>query len=172
MTLKRNARERDRVRNINEAFESLRSRLPMNKNSKKPSKYETLQAAIDYINELRSIASLADVSAPSAAVFVPESPPMRYVSRDVQSPESGFSSISSTSGAQDQSAHSPTTQHFKTEEEQQITYAPLPPPPVSMLYYQPKSAEVFYPKTELEQGYAATYPSPYYPQAIVYGQEK
>ena len=46
LTLRRNARERERVKNINDAFEGLRDRLPLNRQSKKPSKHETLMGRV------------------------------------------------------------------------------------------------------------------------------
>lgn len=46
LTLRRNARERERVKSINEAFEGLRDRLPLNRQNKKPSKHETLMGRV------------------------------------------------------------------------------------------------------------------------------
>ncbi|KAI1289308.1 Helix-loop-helix protein 6 [Halotydeus destructor] len=57
---RRNERERARVRNVNEGFERLRSRLPALANDPEPkdrrlSKVETLRHAIEYIRELEDI---------------------------------------------------------------------------------------------------------------------
>lgn len=51
---RRNERERYRVRMVNEAYESLRDRLPPPLCSKRMSKVETLRGAIDYIRYLES----------------------------------------------------------------------------------------------------------------------
>jgi len=93
LTLRRNARERERVRSINDAFEHLRDRLPLvNRHlGKKASKYETLQAAIDYISQLQLSLSQAGLL---------ESEPLDYMVRCVQSPESGFSSNASSTGGE------------------------------------------------------------------------
>lgn len=53
----RNARERDRVKTLNTAYEDLRDRLPQTKSlrGKKMSKYDTLQSAIQYIQSMKSM---------------------------------------------------------------------------------------------------------------------
>ena len=55
--LRRNARERDRIRNVNDAFDALRTKVPNGESIKgrKISKVETLKSAIEYINALRDI---------------------------------------------------------------------------------------------------------------------
>ena len=52
---KRNERERERVRCVNEGYARLRERLPMNSKEKRISKVETLRAAIRYIQHLQSV---------------------------------------------------------------------------------------------------------------------
>lgn len=54
---KRNERERSRVRNVNDAFDNLKSTLPleMEKLSKRMSKVEILRSAIDYIKSLEHL---------------------------------------------------------------------------------------------------------------------
>ncbi|XP_067374630.1 protein atonal homolog 1b [Channa argus] len=54
-----NARERRRMHGLNKAFDELRSVIPSLENEKKLSKYDTLQMAQIYINELSEL--LADV---------------------------------------------------------------------------------------------------------------
>ena len=49
---KRNARERRRVENVNDAFKRLRSRIPYENKDKRLSKVKTLQTAMRYINYL------------------------------------------------------------------------------------------------------------------------
>ena len=55
--LRRNARERDRIRNVNDAFDSLRSHVPNGDlvKGRKISKVETLKSAIEYIHALRNV---------------------------------------------------------------------------------------------------------------------
>lgn len=59
---RRNERERQRVRNVNEGFERLRSHLPLEgkERDKRLSKVETLRFAIDYIHDLKDILQDAD----------------------------------------------------------------------------------------------------------------
>lgn len=49
---KRNARERKRVENVNDAFKRLRSHIPYENKKKRLSKVKTLQTAMRYINYL------------------------------------------------------------------------------------------------------------------------
>ena len=57
---KRNERERERVRCVNEGYERLRRHLPIDKRDKRISKVETLRAAISYIHQLQNI--LTDIN--------------------------------------------------------------------------------------------------------------
>lgn len=51
-TTRRNARERNRVRHINDCFEVLRQHIPHEKHNKKLSKVDTLKSAMMYIENL------------------------------------------------------------------------------------------------------------------------
>lgn len=51
-TTRRNARERNRVRHINDCFEVLRQHIPHEKHNKKLSKVDTLKSAMIYIENL------------------------------------------------------------------------------------------------------------------------
>lgn len=57
---RRNARERNRVKQVNEGFAFLRSHLPFTTNNKKTSKVDTLRTAIDYIQGLTDLLMSAD----------------------------------------------------------------------------------------------------------------
>ncbi|KAH6923393.1 hypothetical protein HPB50_000934 [Hyalomma asiaticum] len=59
---RRNERERQRVRHVNDGFERLRSRLPLPPRDKdrRLSKVETLRYAISYIKHLQKLLGLAD----------------------------------------------------------------------------------------------------------------
>ena len=50
---RRNARERNRVKQVNNGFATLRTSIPHLKN--KTSKVDTLRAAVDYIKALRNL---------------------------------------------------------------------------------------------------------------------
>ena len=52
---KRNERERERVRCVNEGYARLREHLPLDKRDKRISKVETLKFAISYIGELQDL---------------------------------------------------------------------------------------------------------------------
>ncbi|CAD5124009.1 DgyrCDS12312 [Dimorphilus gyrociliatus] len=52
---KRNERERERVRCVNEGYARLRSHLPIKQRDKRISKVETLRQAIKYIQHLQNI---------------------------------------------------------------------------------------------------------------------
>ena len=55
--MRRNARERDRIKTVNDAFDSLREHVPNGEAAKgrKISKVETLKSAIEYIRALRTV---------------------------------------------------------------------------------------------------------------------
>ena len=58
---KRNERERERVRCVNEGYADLRQKLPLKfKNEKKISKVETLRYAITYIKHLQNLINQSD----------------------------------------------------------------------------------------------------------------
>uniref|UniRef100_A0A2C9LJI0 BHLH domain-containing protein n=1 Tax=Biomphalaria glabrata TaxID=6526 RepID=A0A2C9LJI0_BIOGL len=51
---RRNQRERDRVRYVNESYETLKQRLPLD-NNRRISKVQTLRYAVEYIRRLQKI---------------------------------------------------------------------------------------------------------------------
>ena len=55
--MRRNARERDRIKTVNDAFDSLREHVPNGEAAKgrKISKVETLKSAIEYIRAFEKI---------------------------------------------------------------------------------------------------------------------
>lgn len=52
---RRNARERNRVKLVNNGFATLRNHVPTGKKNKKLSKVETLRSAVDYIKQLKML---------------------------------------------------------------------------------------------------------------------
>ena len=65
---RRNERERNRVKMVNNGFETLREHVPTGRKNKKMSKVETLRAAVDYIKQLQEV--LEDNDAVTAAFNV------------------------------------------------------------------------------------------------------
>jgi achaete-scute complex protein len=63
---KRNERERDRVRCVNEGYARLRQHLPFERKDKRVSKVETLRAAIRYIRHLQALLDQRDAAAGSS----------------------------------------------------------------------------------------------------------
>ncbi|XP_018496956.1 achaete-scute homolog 2-like [Galendromus occidentalis] len=58
--LRRNERERNRVRQVNHGFVVLRQKIPIEKGNKKMSKVETLRLAAKYIRQLQCVIQSAD----------------------------------------------------------------------------------------------------------------
>ncbi|ELW57723.1 Achaete-scute like protein 5 [Tupaia chinensis] len=71
---KRNERERQRVKCVNEGYARLRGHLPGALAEKRLSKVETLRAAIRYIKYLQGLLSSAPEGAPPAAAALPDHP--------------------------------------------------------------------------------------------------
>ncbi|CAK7309517.1 Achaete-scute homolog 5 [Vulpes lagopus] len=71
---KRNERERQRVRCVNEGYARLRGHLPGALAEKRLSKVETLRAAIRYIKYLQELLSAAPAPAPDGAPQASEGP--------------------------------------------------------------------------------------------------
>lgn len=70
---KRNERERERVRCVNEGYARLRQHLPLENKDKRVSKVETLRYAIQYINYLQKILASAKETDESEASTVNDS---------------------------------------------------------------------------------------------------
>uniref|UniRef100_A0A8C2H441 BHLH domain-containing protein n=1 Tax=Cyprinus carpio TaxID=7962 RepID=A0A8C2H441_CYPCA len=73
---KRNERERQRVRCVNEGYARLREHLPQEFEDKRLSKVETLRAAINYIKHLQN---LLEVSLPQENIHETALPPVSNV---------------------------------------------------------------------------------------------
>ncbi|XP_072687652.1 achaete-scute homolog 5 [Canis lupus baileyi] len=84
---KRNERERQRVRCVNEGYARLRGHLPGALAEKRLSKVETLRAAIRYIKYLQELLSAAPAPAPAPDGAPPASPPARRPARAPQASE-------------------------------------------------------------------------------------
>ncbi|GFS08380.1 achaete-scute 4 [Elysia marginata] len=72
---RRNERERDRVRSLNQGYHMLKQRLPLTNKDKRISKVDTLRIAIRYIRQLRSILGQTDIAQPTDVAESVEEPP-------------------------------------------------------------------------------------------------
>ena len=70
-----NDRERQRMGQLNVAFDALRNLLPKHGNDRELSKFETIQIAKNYIKALNQMLVQADAEA--AKISTPTSPPVR-----------------------------------------------------------------------------------------------
>ncbi|XP_037070577.1 achaete-scute homolog 1b-like [Pollicipes pollicipes] len=61
--LRRNARERNRVKQVNHGFAALRNHIPSAAKNKKMSKVETLRRAVEYIQNLQALLDESDAAA-------------------------------------------------------------------------------------------------------------
>lgn len=86
---KRNERERQRVRCVNQGYTNLRSHLPAHNQDKRLSKVETLRAAIRYIKYLQG---LVDMENPTITSFSTGTDVGRGTQNSSSAPESGSSS--------------------------------------------------------------------------------
>ncbi|NXY87620.1 ASCL4 protein, partial [Alcedo cyanopectus] len=91
---KRNERERQRVRCVNEGYSRLREHLPKEFADKRLSKVETLRAAISYIKHLQSLLDCHPLGSNSAKELpeAPRSGPLRECNSDGESKTSSASS--------------------------------------------------------------------------------
>lgn len=94
---KRNERERQRVRCVNQGYTQLRSHLPAQNQDKRLSKVETLRAAIRYIKYLQG---LVDVETPTLTSLSTGTDVGRGSQNSSSAPESGSPSSGSTLGGE------------------------------------------------------------------------
>ncbi|XP_040569422.1 uncharacterized protein [Lepeophtheirus salmonis] len=87
---RRNARERNRVKQVNSGFDYLKSHLPGATDIKKMSKVDTLRRAVDYIQSLQTLLGLDESSSPSCS---PSSSSIEESSKKEGS-ESGYETVS------------------------------------------------------------------------------
>ena len=134
--LRRNARERDRIRNVNDAFDSLRSHVPNGDlvKGRKISKVETLKSAIEYIHALRDILGdqfepidLDDIKSDSDDTSDDQSQgdDKKQIDNQVESPESGIHS-NETSLDYSLKSTTPSLDHHQGQLESIISQHDLP----------------------------------------------
>ena len=79
---RRNARERNRVKQVNGGFDHLRSHIPSAAKHKKMSKVDTLRHAVDYIQSLQKMLSSTEESGNPCMVTTSPASPMSRASLD------------------------------------------------------------------------------------------
>lgn len=107
---RRNERERNRVKQVNMGFQTLRQHVPNGAANKKMSKVETLRSAVEYIRALQQL--LDEHDAVSAAFQCGlQSPPLSNAySADPESPHSTYSSDDGTN------------EHLSSEEQELLDF--------------------------------------------------
>ncbi|XP_017578278.1 achaete-scute homolog 1b [Pygocentrus nattereri] len=91
---RRNERERNRVKQVNLGFQTLRQHVPSGAASKKMSKVETLRSAVEYIRALQRLVNEHD----AAARAVPSPAASNASSAGAESPRSACSSSDECGG--------------------------------------------------------------------------
>ena len=86
---RRNARERGRVKTVNQSYEYLRLHVPSASRAKKMSKVDILKHSIEYIQRLRAMVERCDEATTTSSTALPTTPTSPTSST---SGESGYSS--------------------------------------------------------------------------------
>ncbi|XP_037622026.1 achaete-scute homolog 1b [Sebastes umbrosus] len=91
---RRNERERNRVKQVNMGFQTLRQHVPNGAANKKMSKVETLRSAVEYIRALQQLLDEHDAVSAAFQCGLPPSPTLSNscYSADPESPHSTYSS--------------------------------------------------------------------------------
>ncbi|XP_062853277.1 achaete-scute homolog 1b-like [Trichomycterus rosablanca] len=89
---RRNERERNRVKQVNMGFQTLRQHVPNGAANKKMSKVETLRSAVEYIRALQQLLDEHDAISAAFQCGVPSPTLSHSYSADPESPHSSYSS--------------------------------------------------------------------------------
>lgn len=89
---RRNERERNRVKQVNMGFQTLRQHVPNGAANKKMSKVETLRSAVEYIRALQQLLDEHDAVSAAFQCGVPSPTISNTYSADPESPRSSYSS--------------------------------------------------------------------------------
>ncbi|XP_016325170.1 achaete-scute homolog 1b-like [Sinocyclocheilus anshuiensis] len=89
---RRNERERNRVKQVNMGFQTLRQHVPNGAANKKMSKVETLRSAVEYIRALQQLLDEHDAITAAFQRGVPSPTLSNAYSADPESPHSSYSS--------------------------------------------------------------------------------
>lgn len=93
---RRNERERNRVKQVNMGFQTLRQHVPNGAANKKMSKVETLRSAVEYIRALQQLLDEHDAISAAFQCGVPSPTLSNSYSADPESPHSSYSSDDGT----------------------------------------------------------------------------
>ncbi|KAM8860998.1 achaete-scute homolog 1b [Synchiropus picturatus] len=89
---RRNERERNRVKQVNMGFQTLRQHVPNGAANKKMSKVETLRSAVEYIRALQQLLDEHDAVSAAFQCGLPSPTLSNTCSADPESPHSAYSS--------------------------------------------------------------------------------
>ncbi|XP_028814774.1 achaete-scute homolog 1b-like [Denticeps clupeoides] len=89
---RRNERERNRVKQVNMGFQTLRQHVPNGAANKKMSKVETLRSAVEYIRALQQLLDEHDAVSAAFQCGVPSPTLSSGYSAEPESPQSAYSS--------------------------------------------------------------------------------
>ncbi|XP_034735265.1 achaete-scute homolog 1b [Etheostoma cragini] len=89
---RRNERERNRVKQVNMGFQTLRQHVPNGAANKKMSKVETLRSAVEYIRALQQLLDEHDAVSAAFQCGLPSPTISNSYSADPESPHSTYSS--------------------------------------------------------------------------------
>ncbi|KAL7858396.1 hypothetical protein AOLI_G00184980 [Acnodon oligacanthus] len=89
---RRNERERNRVKQVNMGFQTLRQHVPNGAANKKMSKVETLRSAVEYIRALQQLLDEHDAISAAFRCGVPSPSLSHSYSAEPESPHSSYSS--------------------------------------------------------------------------------
>ncbi|XP_061533452.1 achaete-scute homolog 1b [Phyllopteryx taeniolatus] len=89
---RRNERERNRVKQVNMGFQTLRQHVPNGAANKKMSKVETLRSAVEYIRALQQLLDEHDAVSAAFQCGLPSPTLSNTYSADPESPHSTYSS--------------------------------------------------------------------------------
>ncbi|KAF0041316.1 hypothetical protein F2P81_007214 [Scophthalmus maximus] len=89
---RRNERERNRVKQVNMGFQTLRQHVPNGAANKKMSKVETLRSAVEYIRALQQLLDEHDAVSAAFQCGLPSPTLSNSYSADPESPHSSYSS--------------------------------------------------------------------------------
>ena len=120
--VRRNERERNRVRLVNMGFTTLREHIPSGRDNRKMSKVETLRAAVEYIKQLQDLLSDNDLTFDAIAMHgeSQETTTLQHLAAACDLQQHTQQQLS-PSGSAGESAHSPSPSGYSSSAEESLT---------------------------------------------------